>query len=161
MRPHYFWGGSPLPRPSAAATIARMISGLQVLVAARGEHDGGSYVVLDVKAAAGTRLPAHTATREELAVLVLRGELELQSGGGGAEARRILGAGAWAVLGRDRPRRITVVEDAWALCVAAPAGLESLVDAIADPVVEPDDLSALLAAAGVSLLPRGWRPVTR
>lgn len=150
-----------MPRRSAAATIARMIRGLQVLVVARGEHDGGSYAVLDVKAAAGTRLPAHTATREELAVLVLRGELELQSGGTGGEAGRRLRAGAWEILRRDRPRRISVVEDAWALCVAAPAGLESLVDVIADPVVQPDDLSALLAAAGVSLLPRGWRPVTR
>lgn len=138
-----------------------MISGLQVLVVARGEHEDGSYVVLDVKAAAGTRLPAHTATREDLTIVVLRGELELQSGGAGQEARRTLRAGAWEVVRRDRPRRITVVEDAWALCVAAPAGFETLVDAIADPAVQPDDLSALLAAAGVSLLPRGWRPVTR
>ncbi len=112
----------------------------------------GDYAVLEVRAPAGAALPPHVSSRQDGVVLVLEGELDVRVG----EERRFVAAGGALELPHSRPRRVEVLADARLLCLTAPAGLERLAEAIADPSVESDDLAALLAAEGVALLPRGW-----
>lgn len=126
---------------------------LVVDVIAGGAATGGAYALLDVRAAAGAALAPHVALRHDAVLYVLEGELELETGDG----IRTLGVGGQAALARRAPRRVRAVSDVRVLALTVPAGLDELSDLVGEPL-DGDDLAALLAAAGISLLPRAWRP---
>ena len=106
------------------------------------------YVLLEVAAPAGTGLPPHVASREDVVVLVLHGELEVSLAG----APHTLRAGQALALPRDTPRALTATTDARVLCLAAPAGAR-LIDLVKPPLPDPEDLAVLLTAAGMVRLP--------
>ncbi len=112
----------------------------------------GAYALLDVHAPAGAALPPHVAAREDCTLLVLAGELEVVLAAG----RRLLGPGDELRVPRTAPRRLRVLADAHLLCLSVPAGLERLTELVGVPLPDRDDVAALLAAAGVTLLPAGW-----
>jgi len=124
---------------------------LVVDVVAGGAVTGGAYALLDVRAAAGTALAPHVALRHDDVLLVLEGELELETG----EGVRVLGAGEHASLVRRTPRRFRAASDVHVLVLTVPAGLDDLADLVGASLDE-DDLAAVLAAAGISLLPRAY-----
>jgi quercetin dioxygenase-like cupin family protein len=117
----------------------------------------GDYALLELDVPAGAATPPHVAEAADLALGVLTGALELRTG----IATRRLGPGAWATIGRGEPRAIAVLHDARIVCVTVPSGLEGLVGTLLDGPLDPDDRDVLLTAAGVRLLPRGWRPGPR
>lgn len=111
-----------------------------------------AYAVVDVRAAAGSVLPPHVASLQDGALVVLEGAIEVICDDG----PRHVGPGELVALPRARPRRIAVVADTRVLCLSVPAGLERLTGLVGDPALDPDDLAANLAAAGVDLLPATW-----
>jgi quercetin dioxygenase-like cupin family protein len=125
---------------------------LQVTTVAAGAANGGAYMVLDVRARAGAALPPHLTSREDVALLVIAGQLEAVL----ADGRRVAAEGQAVSLPRGAPRRLAALTDLRLLCLAAPAGLEQLADVLAGPLGDPDDRAALLTAAGISLLPAAW-----
>jgi quercetin dioxygenase-like cupin family protein len=128
-------------------------SPLSIEVATDRAHSDGAYVLLDVRAAGGTVLPPHVRAAEDATLLVLEGELSVAS----ADLRRVVRAGEPVVLPRATPCRIEARTDVRVLVLAVPAGLESLAELAADvTAADPDDLAALLSAAGVSLIPATW-----
>ena len=124
---------------------------------AGGEGADGAYAVLEVRAPQGTTLPPHVTTREDGLLLLLEGRLEVVLDG----ERRELGPGQALSVPHDRPRRACVLEDVRLLCLSVPAGLERLAGVLAEPDLDPDDRAALLAVAGVALLPVGWGAASR
>lgn len=136
-------------------TMTDKQTAVSVDVVADGSASGGDYALLDVRAEAGLVLPAHVLSREDLALYVLRGELEVVLAG----RRHPLSAGAQLALPRGVPRRVRVLANARVLCLAVPSGCHALAVLLAPPIPERDDLAALLAAAGVTLLPAAWDPV--
>ncbi len=117
----------------------------------------GDYALLELDVPAGAATPPHVAEGADLALGVLTGTLELRTDG----ATHRLGPGAWATIGRGAPRAIAVLQDARIVCITVPGGLEGLVGTLLDGSLDPDDRDVLLTAAGVRLLPRGWRPGPR
>jgi quercetin dioxygenase-like cupin family protein len=120
-------------------------------VMAAGAATGGAYALLDVRAAAGAALAPHVALRHEDLLLVLEGELEVET----RDGVRVLGAGEHVSLARRAPRRFRAVSDVHVLVLTVPAGLDELADLVSASL-DSDDLAALLAAAGISLLPRAY-----
>jgi len=106
------------------------------------------YVLLEVTAPAGTGLPPHVASREDVVVLVLHGELQVTLAG----ARQTLRAGQALALPRDTPRALAATADLRLLCLAAP-GDERFVNLVRPPLPDPEDLAVLLTAAGMVRLP--------
>lgn len=127
--------------------------GPRVDVVAGGAASGGAYALLDVRAPAGTAIPPHSHAVREATILVLDGRLELVCG----RERTVLCTGDLSRLPAGSPCRITARTAVRLLVLCVPAGLETLAD-LADPaaVPDPDDVAALLTAAGVSLLPAAW-----
>jgi quercetin dioxygenase-like cupin family protein len=122
----------------------------EVTVIAAGPATGGAYALLDVRAAAGTVLAPHVAHRHDDVLLVLSGELEVETGAGVS----VLRAGEHVALARRAPRRLCALDDLRVVVLSVPAGLEQLADLLAGPAPEADDLAALLTVAGISLLSR-------
>jgi quercetin dioxygenase-like cupin family protein len=106
------------------------------------------YVLLEVAAPAGSGLPPHVASREDIVVLVLHGELEVTLAG----APHTLRAGQALALPRDTPRALAATADVRVLILAAPAGAR-LIDLVRPPLPDPEDLAVLLTAAGMVRLP--------
>lgn len=127
--------------------------GLRVDVVAGSATTGDAYALLDVRAPAGTAIPPHSHEVREATILVLEGRLELVCG----RERSVLEIGDLSRLPAGSPCRMTARSDVRLLFLTVPAGLEALSD-LADPTSapDPDDVAALLAAAGVSLLPAAW-----
>lgn len=122
-------------------------------VVAGREATGGAYTVLDVRSEPGASTAAHRHEHEDQAVLVLDGELTVLLDG----AATALSAGGQAFLPRGVPHRtVAGPEGARFLCICIPGGYEALVDALQDPRSAPDDLAALLAAAGVHAVAARW-----
>ncbi|MDW5597726.1 cupin domain-containing protein [Conexibacter stalactiti] len=111
-----------------------------------------AYALFELLAPAGAALPPHICARHDATLTVLDGEVEVVLAG----ERRLLGPGSQLRLQRGRPRRVAVVADARLLCLSVPAGLQQLAEALAEPSADRDDLAALLADGGVTLLPAGW-----
>ena len=111
----------------------------------------GVYSVLDVHAGAGVRLPPLVHRREDATVHVLDGAVTFRLDG----AEHLLEAGDRLGLPRGVPVALDVRADAHLVVVVAPAGIEWLADVLSEPLPDQDDVAALLAAAGVSLLPGG------
>jgi quercetin dioxygenase-like cupin family protein len=120
---------------------------LAVDVVAGGAATGGAYSLVEVRATAGTTLPPHVALHDDL-VVVLEGELEVQTWAG----ERVLAAGEQIALARRTPRRLRALSEVRVLVLSTPAGADTLAELVGRPAPVPDDLAALLAAAGVSLL---------
>jgi quercetin dioxygenase-like cupin family protein len=110
-----------------------------------------AYSVVDVRLAAGVRIPPHVNRDEDLVVHLVGGEVELVLDGDG---RRLL-AGAAAAIPRGRPRRLTALTDAHLLLTSVPGGIHGLAAIATDVSLDPDDRAALLAAAGVVRVPAG------
>ncbi|MDA0185792.1 cupin domain-containing protein [Solirubrobacter phytolaccae] len=106
------------------------------------------YVLLEVTAPAGTGLPPHVASREDVVVLVLQGELEVTLAG----VAQTLRAGQALALPRDVPRTLHAPTALRMLCLAAPAD-ERFVNLVKPPLPDPEDLAVLLTAAGMVRLP--------
>lgn len=118
---------------------------------------GGAYALFELRAPAGAVLAPHLCARHDVTVAVLDGEVEVVLAG----ERRLLEAGSHLRLQRGRPRRCAVVRDARLLCLSLPAGLEQVAEALTEPSADRDDLAALLAVHGVTLLPAGWGETVR
>ncbi len=112
----------------------------------------GAYAVFDIRAPAGAVIPPHVRAHQDAVLLVVTGELQVACG----DTRQTLGRGDTAALPRDVACRVDARTDVHLLCLAMPAGLEDLADLVADQSLELDDIAALLAAAGITLLPRAW-----
>lgn len=135
---------SAIPAAGSPAASVELVAGGSV-------RDAG-YSVLEVSVPAGVALPPHVCTRHDGVLVMLAGELEVVL----ADERRVLGPGGQMRLPRARPRRLAVLSAARLLCVTTPAGLEPVAQALVAPGADPDDLAALLAACGVTVLPAGW-----
>ncbi|HEX8103350.1 MAG TPA: cupin domain-containing protein [Solirubrobacteraceae bacterium] len=122
-------------------------------VVAGREATGGAYTVLDVRSEPASRTTAHRHEREDQALLVLEGELTVVVDG----AATVLRAGGQAFLPRGVPHR-TEAGPAGArfVCICVPGGYEALVDAVQDARLAPDDLAAILAAAGIHTVAARW-----
>jgi quercetin dioxygenase-like cupin family protein len=119
-------------------------------VVVTGEGTADRYAVLDVAAPAGAATPHHVHRQEDLAVIVITGALELVEDG----RRRRLAAGDHALLRANVPWRARAEQDSRVLAVLLPAGAERLA-AILPEVTDGEDRAALLAAAGIHVVPTG------
>jgi quercetin dioxygenase-like cupin family protein len=118
------------------------------------EQSGGAYALLDVRAGGDLALDPHVVRQEDLLLYVLAGDLVVVLDG----RRYALAAGDFLALPRRVPRAMRMSVGTRALCLVRPAGGERLAWLAADPAVTVDDRLALLAAAGVQMLPRSlWR----
>lgn len=134
-----------------AARHASLAAMLQNQLSVRVVSSEGAFSLLDVRARAGLRLPPVVHRHEEATVHVDSGLVAIDLDG----LRHDVGPGMRLSLPRDRPFALEVLVDARLLCVASPGGIERLAVLARDPLPDPDDVAALLAAAGVSLVPRG------
>ncbi len=133
--------------------------GQLVEVLADGAVTGGACTVLEVRAPAGSGLPCHVHELEDETLHVLHGKLRVASGG----AVRDLGAGEVLHLPRGVPHRVLALAAGTRyLVMHVPAGIETFLRATADETgtarlpLGDDDVAALLAAAGLRLLPHVW-----
>ena len=108
-----------------------------------------AYSLTETLAPAGTCVGPHVLTNEDLHLHVLKGHVLVALDGHTHE----LSAGQDLRLPRNVPRAIRVIEDSRLLWLASPAGIEQLAYLLNDPNVDPDDVAAVAAAAGVSKLP--------
>ncbi|MEQ8834066.1 MAG: cupin domain-containing protein [Miltoncostaeaceae bacterium] len=116
-------------------------------------HPGGAYSVLEVHAPAGAGVVPHRHEREDLTLLLVEGAATVTSG----DRSAALVPGVPLGLPRGRPHAVAAGEDgARLLVVCAPAGLESVLQAVADPGVDADDRAALLAGHGVHAVGGRW-----
>jgi quercetin dioxygenase-like cupin family protein len=129
--------------------MSRATTPIRVDVIVDGDATGGAYSLLEVRAPAGATLPRHVQRTDDAVLHVLDGEVELVVDGMPTLLRR----GAHAVLPHGVPRQVTVRTDARMLLMGTPAGIERLATVLGDPPLGDDDVAALLAAAGVALLP--------
>jgi hypothetical protein len=109
-----------------------------------------AYSVTETLAPAGMCVAPHVVSREDLHVHVLKGHILVALDGHTHELKQ----GEDLRLPRNVPRAIRVLEPSRLLWFAHPAGIEQLAFLLNDPHVDPDDVSAMAAAAGVSKLPR-------
>jgi quercetin dioxygenase-like cupin family protein len=130
-------------------------AGLRQRIVADSAATEGRYALLELAGERGAGTPPHLHRREEEAVLLLDGVLEVCVDG----ERTQLGAGEAMRLPRSVPHSVTVASEAasW-LCVHVPGGYEALVRSAGDGSwAEPDDdLAALLTAAGIDRVRTRW-----
>ncbi|MBJ7330856.1 MAG: cupin domain-containing protein [Solirubrobacteraceae bacterium] len=124
-------------------------AGLRVVVRVDGPQTGGDYSVIEIEAADACAVATHVHRDEDEQIVVLDGELEV--------SRRIgstrYGPGETVVLVAGAPHGLTIGAGARFLWLFRPAGLESVLAKLAEGELDDDDTAALLAAAGVTVLP--------
>ncbi len=129
--------------------------GQLVRVLADGAGTGGACTLLEVWAPVGSGLPCHVHDLEDETVHVLDGHVRVCLG----PTVRDAGPGEVVHLPRGVPHRVVAVSaEARFLALHVPAGIERFLRATADqaaagPLAVDDDVAALLAAAGLRLLP--------
>ncbi len=123
-------------------------------VIASGKATGDRYAVLEAAVPAGSGLPHHVHRHEDVYVVVLEGGLSLVDDAD----ERILLAGDHARLRSNVAWRVRAERDSRLLVALMPAGAEELAGRLA-AAAEADDRTALLAAAGVDLVPAPRPPV--
>ena len=146
---------SPMLRPTADTGLPTGASHADpaMRVVAGREATGGDYTLLEIRSEPGAATAAHRHEREDQSILVLDGDLTVFVDG----AATALSAGGQAFLPRGVPHRTEAGPGgARFLCICVPGGYEHLVDALQDPLLDPDDLSALLAAAGIHAVTARW-----
>jgi quercetin dioxygenase-like cupin family protein len=109
----------------------------------------GQYALVEAAVEAGTEIPAHVASREDVVVHVLAGELEAVVD----RLPRTLTTGDTLLLPRGATRRLTATRPSRVLALLTPAGLEELLPLAADPQADPDDRAALLTVGGIQVVP--------
>lgn len=134
----------------AAAAVWHAGMALRVVVGA--QATGGRLALCHVAAPPGSSTPVHRHEHEDEVLHVLVGAVDVWQQG----ARVVLTPGSSLLLPRGLPHRVTVGDaPAEFLLAFLPGGVEdALVSASsADPAValDPDDVAALLAPAGVSV----------
>ena len=110
----------------------------------------GAYSVTETLAPAGSCVPPHVSTKEDLHLHVLKGRVDVALDG----RAHTLRAGEHLTIPRNVPRAVCVVEDSRLVWLASPGGIEQLAFIVNDPNTDPDDAAAVCAAAGVTKLPR-------
>jgi mannose-6-phosphate isomerase-like protein (cupin superfamily) len=130
--------------------------GTTMRLIATGAETGGHYTVGEQVTPVGWGPPRHIHSREDEIFYVLEGTYEVHCG----DARRIVSAGACAVLPRGIPHgfRNTGSEPARLIFVITPSGLENYFIAISKfgPLPpSPADLAKLAEPYGLTLLPPG------
>ena len=138
----------------AAAAVWHAGMALRVVVGA--EATGGRLAICHVTGPPGSSTPVHRHEHEDEVLHVVSGEVGVWQQG----ARVTVGEGSSLLLRRGSPHRLTVSGDAPAefLLAFLPGGVEDAIVSASspDPVtsLDPDDVAALLAPAGVSVY--GW-----
>lgn len=138
----------------AAAAVWHAGMALRVVVGA--DATGGRLAICQVQAPPGSSTPVHRHEHEDEVVHVASGTVDVWQQG----ARASVDAGSSLLLPRGVPHRLSVGEHGSAEFFLAflPGGVEhALVSASSgDPAapLDPDDVAALLAQAGVSVY--GW-----
>jgi quercetin dioxygenase-like cupin family protein len=122
---------------------------INLVVPVAGYATHGQYALVEACVAAGTEIPAHVASKEDVVLHVLHGELAVSVD---RTQQTIIGGGSVS-LPRGVPRRIAATRPSRVLALIAPAGLEQLLSVVADPDTDPDDRAALLAVGGVQTVP--------
>ncbi len=117
-------------------------------VVVTGDGTANRYALLEVAAPAGAATPHHVHQQEDLVVIVISGSLVLVEDGGS----RRLTAGDHALLRANVPWRARAEQDSRVLAVLLPAGAERLA-AVLPSVTDGEDRAALLAAAGIHVVP--------
>lgn len=125
------------------------LPGICVAVTVAGDATHGEYALVEACMAAGTEIPAHVASREDVLLHVLHGEIETVVD----RLPKTLTSGDSTRVGRGVPRRLTATRPSRVLALITPAGLEQLLAVVADPATDPDDRAALLAVGGVQAVP--------
>jgi uncharacterized cupin superfamily protein len=115
----------------------------------------GRFTVFEQLTPVGWGPPRHIHSREDEVVYILEGTYEISLG----EERRIVSAGACAILPRDIPHgfRNAGAAPGRLLCVIVPGGLEEYFVAVAQcsPPPSPARLVELARPFGLTLLPPG------
>ncbi|MBE2316545.1 cupin domain-containing protein [Solirubrobacter sp. CPCC 204708] len=122
---------------------------INLVVPVAGFATHGQYALVEASVAAGTEIPTHVAHREDVVLHVLHGELAVNVD----RTQQTVTQGASVSLPRGVPRRLVATRPSRVLALIAPAGLEQVLNVIADPATDPDDRAALLAVGGVQALP--------
>jgi quercetin dioxygenase-like cupin family protein len=146
---------------SAPPTRALWHLGFHLRVLVDGAATAGRHAVAELRGGRGAALPAHVHADEDEWVLVLAGRVSVRM----SNVEVTIGAGERLPLPRGRSHGLTVASGAARfLQVWTPAGHEDVLRRLSDPVlagqVEPpgpaidrDDVAAVLAGGGVTLLP--------
>jgi PhzF family phenazine biosynthesis protein len=121
---------------------------LAATVIASGDATGDRYAVLEVMVAGGADLPHHVHRHEDVYVVVLEGAVSLLED---ADSRT-LAVGDHARMRSNVPWQGRAETDARLLVALMPAGAERLAGQLA-VAADAEDRVALLAAAGVDLVP--------
>jgi quercetin dioxygenase-like cupin family protein len=130
------------------------LDGLTATIQADTASTAGRYLLLDCEGRQGDRVPTHVHTREDEWVLVLDGELAVTLDGTELTVR----PAEPIVLPKRVPHALEVRSpDTRFLSLWDPPGLEAVLRALSEETpgaapLDPDDVDALLAAAGITLL---------
>lgn len=133
----------------------RWHDGMRLRILVDADQSGGQLTLCKIDAPAGVSTSVHRHEREDEIVHVLDGALEVWT----REGLRTLHAGETVRLPRGVPHRLTALGPAGARALIAyvPGGVEAaLLAASTDGPgerLDPDDLAALLAVAGITVLP--------
>jgi quercetin dioxygenase-like cupin family protein len=132
-----------MPARGPAATIAAMAD-LQLTVVA----DRDTFAVVEFEGERGAGLPAHVHAFEDEWLLVISGQLELRLD----RELSLLTPAEPVLLPLGVPHAVTIASQRAHYLALWRPGSPGLLRTLADPVPDPDDLAALLAGAGVTLL---------
>lgn len=133
----------------------RWHDGMRLRVLVDADQSSGQLTLCKIDAPAGASTTVHRHEREDEIVHVVDGILEVWT----REGLRELHAGETVRLLRGVPHRLTAHRPAGARALIAfvPGGVEAALLAAstdaADERLDPDDLAALLAVAGITVLP--------
>ncbi|MEH3053290.1 MAG: cupin domain-containing protein [Patulibacter minatonensis] len=133
----------------------RWYEGMRLRVLVDAPTAGGQFALCEVHAPAGAATSVHRHEHEDEVVHVRAGRVDLWT----RDEHRILGAGESGHLPRGVPHRLRALGDGPAdlLIAFMPGGVEASLLAAsttdADGPLDPDDLAALLSAAGIRTLP--------
>ncbi len=126
--------------------------GVATRVVVDGSGTDGTYALLELRAPAGSGAPLHLHEREDQLLVVLAGTLDVLVDG----ERTEVVAGSCHKLPRGVPHAyVAGPQGALFLSLCTPSGFEDLILAAlpeGDAAPDPDDVAALMAAAGVRSL---------
>lgn len=125
--------------------------GLRAVLRVPGEATRGAYALLEVEAPPGCTVAAHVHRHEDEQIVVLDGAVDITCEG----VRTRHAPGGSVVLPAGRPHHLATEHGARFLWLFRPAGVEEVLGKLAGGALDDDDVSALLAGAGITVLPGG------